>query len=58
MPAMPIRPAFIMPAEAARTGRHAEPSATQPAPLSPQVPPRVLQHGRAPAQLSFFFKRA
>jgi hypothetical protein len=55
---MPIRPAFIMPAERARAGRHAEPSATQPAPLAPLAPPRVLQHGRAPAQLSFFFKRA
>jgi hypothetical protein len=35
--------------------RHDDPSATRPAPLMPAA--RVLQGGRVPAQLSFFFKR-
>lgn len=34
--------------------RNSEPTPTRPAPLAP----RVLQTGRPPAQLSFFFKRA
>jgi len=55
---MSIRLSSNVLAEPARQGRHAEPSPTQPAPLAPLAPPRVLQHGRAPAQLSFFFKRA
>ncbi len=41
-------------AEQVRTERRAEPVPSRPAPLGA---PRVLQHSRAPAQLSFFFKR-
>lgn len=52
---MSIRLASIVRAEQAPHARHAEPSPTRPAPLAP---PRVLLHGRAPQQLSFFFKRA
>ncbi len=52
---MSIRLASHAAAESGRVPPRAEPTPTQPAPLGP---PRVLQTGRVPAQLSFFFKRA
>lgn len=51
---MSIRLASIVRAEPSVHRRAHEPKSTRPAPLSPPV----LQHGRAPQQLSFFFKRA
>jgi hypothetical protein len=52
---MSIRLASIVRAEQAPRARNAESAPARPA---PQSPPRVLLHGRAPQQLSFFFKRA
>jgi hypothetical protein len=51
-PAMSIRLAANAPVP---RSRDSEPTPTRPAPLAPA---RVLQTGRPPAQLSFFFKRA